>query len=379
MKINLRQFSRSVSDGFAKLGRGATRETVEVEVSWPTNVVKTVECGQDIERPMAIHNPHERLQPHELLQQQYAAKTGISWPNSVSKNPGNAHRENMEVLDGADRGHGATVKLVPAEDTAAEETVVKGEINNTATDDDDFIGTASVADWISEPRGSWQQTSPRKLAQVSKIQRAQPTIHQPQPHQNRPAQNISRHVHLAPHVIPEPARFDAPRPFPSPLGVASPLIAFSSKRNDYIPRTTNPASVPIGPISPDDSGPPESDVPNPIAVKRESWHVSTEAASTADHVRAENRYSFHGAPFKDLRPLKTVTDPEILRKMADIRLKNKEEQDDEVARKVEEKKRILRDGGVLVYDERTLRRMEEIRHVNISMILLMIAESSCGI
>ena len=41
--------------------RRDANEQTTIEVSWPQSVVKTVECGQSIERSVEIRNPHERL------------------------------------------------------------------------------------------------------------------------------------------------------------------------------------------------------------------------------------------------------------------------------------------------------------------------------
>jgi hypothetical protein len=121
--------------------------------------------------------------------------------------------------------------------------------------------------------------------------------------------------------------------------------------------TTLAALGPVAPTPPENSQRPEIAVLNPIAVKKEDWRLSVEAAGIADKVRVGKGYPLHGTPFHGLSSLKQVIDPEVLQKMTEIRLRDKEERDAEVRRKVDEKKKILRDGKCKQYCRYKSRRL----------------------
>jgi hypothetical protein len=55
--------------------------------------------------------------------------------------------------------------------------------------------------------------------------------------------------------------------------------------------------------------------PRPIAVKRDAWRYSVDAATDCDYQREKHRYSFHGDDFKNLNPIPVITDPDVLAKI----------------------------------------------------------------
>jgi hypothetical protein len=353
MKINLRKVSQTFGDGLNRvLGRSTSSHPFEV--SWPTEVVKTLECGETIDRRLEIVNPHERLQAHP------STGDGISWPQDVIKNLGLPQQEHLPVLNATTRGAGATVRLVaqPEPGVPVEPGAQDVQAHPTAH-------TASMHEFTTDQRDAWRN-GPRKPAKVSHIRRATPIPCLCKPHQ-------SSHVHLEPEVSPIQAPVPAPIN-PQEQNIRSAPVETSTERHP-LPRddrndpTTSAAIDPVASIPPESSRRPEVVVPNPIAVKKEEWRLSAEAAAITDSVRVDKGYPLHGTPFHGLSPLKQVIDPEILQKMTEIRLRDKEERDAEVQRKVDEKKRILRDGGTLVQDEHTLKKMDEIRKVSLIIAL----------
>jgi hypothetical protein len=105
MKINLRKVSQTFGDDFNRV-LGCTTPAHSFEVSWPTEVVKIIERGETIDRPLEIINPHERSQAHQ------SNGDGISWPQGVIRNRGLPQEEQLSVLNTPTRDAGTMVKLV---------------------------------------------------------------------------------------------------------------------------------------------------------------------------------------------------------------------------------------------------------------------------
>src|SRR6202022_520594 len=114
--------------------------------------------------------------------------------------------------------------------------------------------------------------------------------------QSRSAQTIFAHTPVELHLINGGIHLDSVGARPDPPNTTPP-----TQRDHISQEATSFRGEPA--------------IPNPIALKKDDWRYSVEAARITDKVRAENRYSFHGTPFSDVRPLKEITDPEVLRKM----------------------------------------------------------------
>ena len=244
--------------------------------------MKTVEAGERIERPIEIRNAHERL---------------IQQPN-VAGNPGDVERHEDQGIPPAVRdavtnynGQIGTLEHVEGERNVPGEEITPDELGHDGTS----IHTTSVQEWMSEPRKSWRQSVPRMQAIVSKIRPVKPEIRQLRqklPPANRPQitqAGTGAQSNLSP--VPKHAKIEPPG---------------------------NP------PISPHSSPPPTAKTreffyPRAIAVKRDAWRYSVDAAAACDRERTRNRYSVHGQGFVDLQPMKRFTDPEILEKAAKLR------------------------------------------------------------
>ena len=249
-----------------------------------SSVVKTVEAGATIERPVEIHNAHERL----IQQANVAGNLGGAEPRGDQQIP-------LAVRDTITNNYGqiGTVQLVEGEGNVLSEEITPAELDHDRTS----IHTTSVQEWMSEPRASWRQSAPRIQAIVSKIRPMKPKI---------------RQLH---HKIPPTNR---PQIMQNGTGASS--------NQSPVPKHTRIELPGNHPASPYSNPPPTTGIstseflyPRAIAVKRDAWRYSADAVAVCDRERVQNRYSVHGQDFVDLQPLKEITDPEILEKAAKLR------------------------------------------------------------
>ena len=281
VKESFRNFLDTISNEFHFPVRVAKQKTFEV--SWPQSVVKTVEAGTSIERPVEIQNAHERL-----IQQ-----------GNVAGDPRGVERHGDQQIQLAARGsitnnYGQieTVQLVEGEGNVLGEEIIPTELDHDRTS----IHTTSVQEWMSEPRASWRQSAPRMRAIVSKLRPMKPEIRQL--HQNIPTNvpQITQAGTGSPSnqsPVPKRAIIELPGNLPSSPHSNPPPTAETSRSEPLYPR--------------------------PIAVKRDAWRYSVDAVAACDRERAKNNYSGHGQGFVDLQPMKTITDPTILEKVAKLR------------------------------------------------------------
>ena len=314
-----------------------------IEVSWPQSVVKTVEAGASIERPVEIQNAHQRL----IVQHSRHSSTREG--GAEIQEHGNATQNG--VID--KRRRSGAVKFVDREDdvTARVDGGGRGIIDDTSTELENencsSIYTASVRESMSEPRTSWRQSAPRMQATVSKVRPTKPQIQQVHPD----ITSINRLNPLAPKdSTPTPPHFRISNP----------------SRIQQLPPERESSVVPH-PHSPQPSAEPEVSTrnseflfPSAVAVRRDAWRYSVDAANACNKKRAENRYSLHGQGFVDLQPMKEVTDPEVLEKIAEIRRQEVVEND----RKVKSKKVVSREFGTMAPGAPIGGNDEEIHHVN---------------
>ena len=287
VKEGFRNFFDTISNEFHFPVRGSKQQK-PLEVSWPQSVVKTVEAGASIERPVEIQNAHERL----IRQVNVAGNHGDVEQHGDQQIP-------LAVRDPItdDYGQIDIVQVVEEEGNVPDEEITPAEVGHDGTS----IHTASVQEWMSEPRASWRQSVPRMQAIVSKIRPMKPEIKQ---------------LH---HKIPP-----TNRPQIIQNGTGGPSNQFPvSKRA----RIKLPGNLP--PVSPYSSPPPTAEMahsellyPHAIAVKRDAWRYSVDATAACDRERAQNRYSVHGQGFIDLQPMKEITDSEVLEKAAKLRRGN---------------------------------------------------------
>src|SRR5271169_5238701 len=157
---------------------GCRSKKREVEVSWPQSVVKTVEAGANIERPVEIKNAHERL----ILQHPNRDIREIAGNNNATQSEiiNNRRRSGTtKILENKERNFSAVEDGGDNEITREVKNEFDPEISST-------IHTASVREWMSEPRASWRQSAPRIETTVSKIRPMKPKMRQVQfnPHPN---------------------------------------------------------------------------------------------------------------------------------------------------------------------------------------------------
>lgn len=267
-----------------------------IKVSWPQNVVKTVEAGAPIKRPIEIQNQAERILSQE---------TG-----------NNAAPESVERV-------GATVRIANI-DIATEHAAVPGEESITAVHTSNApaveeatlgtppqanrvsINTISVQEWMSEPRTPWRRSSPRIEATVSKLRLIKPEL---------------RSVGLiSPQSNPtEDQGYTADRTLPN-------KHSLEKNRSTHAPHQkklvhTLASAPPTGMLDETSSTRPPFVAPQAIAVQKDSWRYSVDAAMSCNRERVQHLYSMHGDGFSDLLQPNEILDLEALEKIKKLRRK----------------------------------------------------------
>lgn len=256
----------------------------KVQVSWPQNVVKTVENGQAIERVIDIRNPHERLVPklpRGVESDRSGARVLEPAPDATTASAGapNPRRKCQNQRSPQKANHfspGDIRQSLPA----------LPHVHDVNTAGHSTINTDSVREFMSEPRASWRLSAPRTGHTVSKVRPLKPEV--------RIANgNTLSEITTAPLA-------DRPQPQLDPAA------------GNAQPQEGRKESYPFV-------------FPNPIAVKRRAWRYSVDAEEACNREREKHRCSMHGTGFRDLMPYAPVTDPAILERIAEIRRQQQNE------------------------------------------------------
>jgi hypothetical protein len=315
VKSAFKELFHDVKHEFGRFS-GKSAPPKEIEVSWPQNVVKTVEFGEKIDRPVEIHNPHERLA---------ARPSTESNGQNKSSNFAASGQRNVTVEDVPEDN--ATLKLVnhvdniPTVSTRRFRTPLPELPSPLGNEKYSSVQTADLAEWISEPRNSWRQSEQRTRAIVSKVRPMKATMRPVVPR----AQSETYQDNVDARTLFTPMNASIPTTTVNPLPVNAPGLS-SPPRFRAAPQThqsqPNHASHPP-PVSPKIvEDPPkrrEFIYPSAIGVNKKAWRYSVQASNACDTERINNRYSLHGEGFSNLHKLIPITDPEILAKMEKIR------------------------------------------------------------
>lgn len=257
-----------------------------MHVSWPQNVVKTVEHGQSIDRAIDIQNPHERLvqtPPRAAEAGQSAGEAvGQTPPETVPSSRTPSPRRKHQIQRTPPRKVNYQL-FSPHIDQAPPPAAQAQNVNTGHT----TIKTDDVREFMSEPRTSWPQSASRMEHLVSRFRSVKPqlrVITQTSP--SEAVDTSSSHVRTP---------------------TADPKQPGSSDAQPQEERKQRPPFV----------------YPNPIAVKRHAWRYSVDAEEACHRERVKHRYSMHGDGFRDLIPT-SITDPAILDKIAEIRRQQQE-------------------------------------------------------
>ena len=268
----------------------------EIEVSWPQNVIKTVEAGEPIRRTIAIRNQAERILPQE---------SSNNAPVPLERIEPAFRPETIDIANEEATSPEEEIVPAPAVDFSSKTTPVDVNQGGLQEENRVSINTASVEEWMSEPRTSWRQSAPPVKATVSKLRLIKPqfrTIGLISPRSN-PAE--IQHQDATDKVPQNGDRLAINRPSQNDL---NPTFAGPDSHNNdpsfraALPPTRNSFVV-----------------PHPIAVKRDSWRYSVDAALSCDKERTQNRYSLPGVGFSDLLQPKEIRDPETSEKIIKLR------------------------------------------------------------
>ena len=271
VKESFRNLFESLSNELRFPGRASKRKTIDV--SWPQSVVKTVEAGASIERPVEIQNAHERL----VLQQRNVPTEpgGREQPEVIQYRGDIARNETVDVhrrsaVKFVDDPHGHTLYGVEGSGQGSVVNVTEDVDTNTHSS----IHTLSAQESMSDQRSSWHQSALRVQATVSQIRLMKPQVRE-----------IQRSI---------PPNYN----------------------NDASPPTSPQISADM-----DTSTPSNSDFlfPRAVAVKRDAWRYSVNAVNACNKEREENSYSLPGDGFAELQKSREIKDPEVLKKVTELR------------------------------------------------------------
>lgn len=333
---NFRSFFRMLRKE-VRLPSGSTKTKVS-EISWPQNVVKNIEGGTRIDQYVEIRNPSERLvQP----------QSNVHGVNGVSQSVGNKRQSFASQNENFDDGKGATIGTIGTNENIAtvpeapshppgEERKRRGHVpKNSEHGTYSSINTASIRDYMSEPRSSWHQSVRPISVAVTRVRPMKPELRQ-----------VRKSVPERISTIDEQ----------TPPSLQNSAAATSIQAEDSVPP---PSSNPSGP---DESASQRRQFvfPQAIAVKRDAWRYSVDAVAICDMKRGETHSSVYGEGLMGTRETREITDPEILEKVARLRREEGFKNDAEIERK----RSVLRELDSFPADAETFRKIEELRRIS---------------
>jgi len=259
----------------------------EVQISWPQDVVKLLEDGDPLHRVLAIRNSHERIvqkpaggaETHHVGSEDVGQGSPAAAREGVDASSPQCKRQNQRSPPNGTNSSLADVELAIAPQGQKVNTLGHSTIN-----------TDSVREFMSEPRASWRLSAPRTERLVSKVRLVEPEVRVIS--RTPPSESPSMSKHPDPsETFAQPAYLASVNGQHHEGGKDRPLFVF----------------------------------PNPISVQRRAWMYSVDAEAACNREREKYRYSNNGDGFKDLVPIASITDPEILNKIAAIRLQQQNE------------------------------------------------------
>ena len=289
VKENIRVLFNSWSHEFHLPKRPSKRKPIEV--SWPQSVVKTAEGGSTIERPIQIQNQHERILNH---------------PGRNNTSAAVEHAENLPFHNSIDA---ETESSVPAHApvTAGFREAGESKVRNSGHGNRASIHGTSIQEWIPEQRTSRRYSAPQITPSVSKLR---PLISELRPSPRNPVLNPPSEALPRTHK-----RTERPRRPKNPVPDSNSLEELLPTRSTLQPDSNNLLSIPAKSAKPRR----QFVLPRAIAVKRDSWRYSIDAAVACNNERTQNRYSMPGDGFSNLLQLNEIRDPEALEKIAKLR------------------------------------------------------------
>jgi len=298
VKENFRSLLDTLSNEFHFPNRSSKKKVIDV--SWPQSVVKTVEFGSPIERPIKIQNQHERILGQQTRVPAAVASEPVENLPSLNNDAAAIEQETIAVEVEEATNVTANPANIVSLDEVRDVNVGNAEQGNRAS-----INTTSVQEWMSEPRTSWRQSAPRTKATVSKVRHMKPELRsvpvnnlRPDVAQRTPNETALNHIQSQADLSSNPPtqRRSSPTSTPQTGNNDSPSV--HSKRSP--PRR-------------------EFVIPRAIAIKKDSWRYSVDAAVSCNRERTQNRYSMPGDGFSDLLPSNEIRDSDTLEKITKLR------------------------------------------------------------
>lgn len=268
-----------------------------IDASQPQSIAKTIDHGSTIERHVQPKNIYEStlFQPSD-------------GPHLIPRVSSNMQRPTKSVIN-SNIGTNSSADIVPEVANGVVALVLgDGDIlrplaSTTRLESaNSSVNLSLMTEGTSQSCSSYQQSDPRTEFPVFKILPMKPRLQSSKASGPR-ADDISW------------------QPLPSEVEQAERSALRSPVRDCHQPDVDENPEQNI--LNPPGRTPPRYILPHENAVNRDVWRYSVDAVVACNRERMNNHYSMHGDGFRNLLEYKQITDPEVLKKIDEIRQQQK--------------------------------------------------------